>query len=114
MRPTRRQVIWALAASPLVVAPIGYAALRQRPRNFGVVRAGTLYRCGQPTPAVLDRLFAEYGIRTVVSLRPLRDEEEKSDAWEAAACRERGVRHVRVWPPDTTGDNFLARMAEGL
>ena len=96
MPPTRRQALWALAVSPLLAAPIGYAALRSRPRNFGVVRAGALYRCGQPTPAALDRLLAEHDIRTVVSLRPPRDEEEKSDAWEETACREGGAARPRV------------------
>lgn len=37
--------------------------------NFHVVVPGQLYRCGQPSPAMIARLVRQYGIRTVVNLR---------------------------------------------
>jgi protein tyrosine/serine phosphatase len=56
-------------------------------QHLGVVSAGALYRCGQPTPAQLAELVERYSLRTVVSLRGQRDEGDP-DAWEHA---ERGV-----------------------
>ncbi len=37
--------------------------------NVHAVVPGEVYRCGQPTPAGLERLVRRYGIRTVVNLR---------------------------------------------
>ncbi len=37
--------------------------------NFHTVLPGRVYRCAQPTPAALDRIIRQYGIRTVVNLR---------------------------------------------
>ncbi|HPM22847.1 MAG TPA: tyrosine-protein phosphatase [Phycisphaerae bacterium] len=67
-------------------------------QHFGVVAAGTLYRCGQPTPAELTDLIARYGLRTVVSLRGQRDEDDP-DAWERderAVCAAQGVEFVTI------------------
>jgi len=115
MRPTRRQLLWTLTAIPFVTGPLLYAALRPAHlRNFGVVREGVLYRSGQLTPSAFDRVLTEHGIKTVVSFRPIRDEEAKSDAWEEVVCRERGLRHVRTTCGEEAGEAGLNRMAEGF
>lgn len=45
--------------------------------NFHVIIPGHLYRCGQPSPALMARLIRDHGIRTVINLRgdfePLED-----------------------------------------
>lgn len=67
-------------------------------RHFGVVAEGTLYRCGQPTPAELADLIDRVGLRTVVSLRGSRDEDDP-DAWEQAErelCAARNVGFVTI------------------
>lgn len=109
--PTRVQLVLAAAALAVVVAlPVVYAANRiQHARNLRVVEPGALYRCGQLTPAGLDRAIRELGVRTVVTFRAARNPGDKSpDEWEEAFCRERGVRHVRipprVWGADEDGD----------
>lgn len=113
MRPSRRQLLWA-AAAPLVAAPLVYAARRGRPRNFGVVQDGVLYRSGQLTPTAFGRVLTGCGIRTVVTLRPVRDADANPDGWEEEVCRARGVRHVRVAPREEPGYAGLDRMAEGF
>lgn len=66
--------------------------------HYGVVAEGTLYRCGQPTPDQLADLIQRLKLRTVVSLRGLRDEDDP-DAWEQAereVCRAHGVELVTI------------------
>lgn len=67
-------------------------------RHFGVVEEGALYRCGQPTPAELTELIQRHRLRTVISLRGSRGEDEAGD-WEAAerdVCRAHGVEFVSL------------------
>lgn len=67
-------------------------------RHFGIVAEGALYRCGQPTPAQLAELIDQYHLRTVVSLRGTRDEDDP-DAWEQderAICAARGVSFITI------------------
>jgi tyrosine-protein phosphatase SIW14 len=94
MRSKRKWVLVAALVGVGVLAAV--AAWPAKPRNFGVVRPGVLYRSGQLTPAAFDRVLTEHGIRTVVTLRPVRDAESNADTWEEDACRGRGVRYVRV------------------
>lgn len=63
-------------------------------RHHGVVEEGVLYRCGQPTPEQLIRLFEQHALRTVVSLRGARDEEDP-DAWETDERRVCEVHQVQ-------------------
>ncbi len=68
-------------------------------RNFRTVRPGVLYRSGQLSPTGLDLVLRAYRIRTVVTLRTVRDPGRPyPDAWEEAACAARGARHVRILP----------------
>jgi tyrosine-protein phosphatase SIW14 len=94
-------------------------------RNFHTVAPGVLYRSGQLSPTGLDLVLRMYGIRTVVSLRTVRDPARPyPDAWEEGVCTAHGARHVRIvprdWRPDRTGEppasaavrEFLAVMDE--
>ncbi|HEY8506303.1 MAG TPA: tyrosine-protein phosphatase [Gemmataceae bacterium] len=96
-----------LAAVGIVAVPLLYSEHREaHRRNFRVVEDGVLYRSGQLSREGLRRVVAEYGIRTVVSLRyPDEPGEPAPDAAEEAECAALGVRHVRVrprrwWSPD--------------
>jgi len=67
-------------------------------RHFGVVEDGVLYRCGQPTPAELAELIERYRLRTVVSLRGAREEDDP-DRWaeaERVACASKGAEFVTL------------------
>lgn len=67
-------------------------------RHFGIVEEGGLYRCGQPRPDQLERLIADHGLKTIVSLRGTRGDEDP-DAWEAAereVCERHGVAFVSI------------------
>lgn len=67
-------------------------------RHFGVVQEGVLYRCGQPRPAELAGLIERHKLRTVVSLRGARADEDP-DAWEAEereVCARYGVAFITI------------------
>ncbi|MBU0638509.1 MAG: tyrosine-protein phosphatase [Planctomycetes bacterium] len=67
-------------------------------RHYGVVHAGVLYRCGQPTPDQLGELIDRHALRTVVSLRGVRTVADP-DAWEQAergVCQGRNVEFVSL------------------
>lgn len=67
-------------------------------RHFGVVSEGRLYRCGQPRPEQLVELIQRHKLRTVVSLRGAREDEDP-DAWEQderAVCEAHGVEFVTI------------------
>ncbi len=67
---TRRLRIAVALAAVLALAAGGTLWWRATlwPRRFAPVVAGHLYRSGEVTPAQLDRLARDYGIRRVVSL----------------------------------------------
>lgn len=60
----------------------------RRYRNLHTVTPGVLYRCGQLTPAGLERVLHELNIRTLVNLRA-RDAKREHDTtdWEAKLCQ---------------------------
>jgi tyrosine-protein phosphatase SIW14 len=67
-------------------------------RHFGVVEAGALYRCGQPTPTQLRELIQKHGLKTVIALRGSRGEDDP-DSWEGAernVCEEAGIRFLTI------------------
>lgn len=67
-------------------------------RHYGVVAEGRLYRCGQPTPPELEDLIGRLAIRTVVSLRGVRDADDP-DGWEQAeraVCAAHGVAFMPI------------------
>src|SRR4051812_10415424 len=86
----------------LIAAPVVFALRQERDlRNFREVRAGVLYRSGQPSIAGLRRLIREHGIKTVVSLR---DGQSAADRAEEEFCRNEEVLFVRL-PPRSWGDD---------
>jgi len=67
-------------------------------RHYGVVAEGALYRCGQPRPGELADLIRRLGLRTVVSLRGARPDDDR-DAWEQAeraVCAAHNVDFVTI------------------
>jgi tyrosine-protein phosphatase SIW14 len=108
---TRRQVILGVAAGAMVVAtPFVYSEHRKGTiRNLRVVEEGVLYRSGQLSPAGMEQVVRERGIKSVVTLRAAREKGDPSpDAWEESFCAARGLNHYRVvprvWGPDKKGD----------
>jgi tyrosine-protein phosphatase SIW14 len=95
---TRRQIMKWAAASVTPVLALAWSA-DHHTRNFHTVRSGVLYRSGQLTPTGLGTLLRVYGIKTVVTLRGVRDPSRPyPDEWEKDLCAERGARHVRIAP----------------
>jgi protein tyrosine/serine phosphatase len=110
---SRRRVLWTVLGATGLAIPVVYAARRDRLRNFAVVKDGVLYRSGQLTPAGFQRALSEHGIRTAVTLRPLRDPHSNADTWEEEVCQKRGVKHVRLAPHEE-GEAALDEMARGF
>lgn len=110
MSRVRNVVLGTLLILLAAALPVLYGSHRMIDlRNFRVVEDGVLYRSGQLTPAGLERVLHDYGIKTVVTLRTVRDPSKPyPDAWEKDVCEARGLKHVRiiprVWGPDTKGE----------
>ena len=109
--PSRWQFALAAAVLALVAAaPLVYSSHRNTHlRNLRVVEDGVLYRCGQLTPAGMERVLHDQSIKTVVTLRAARQPGQKSpDEWEEVVCAAKGVKFVRivprVWGADETGE----------
>ena len=107
----RWQIVLGTSVMLLAAAvPLVFSASRQlHLRNLRVVEDGVLYRSGQLTPAGLERVLHDYGIKTVVTLRTVRDKSMPyPDAWEKDICEARGLKHVRivprVWGPNEKGE----------
>ena len=107
-----------LVAVALVAVPYVYSEVREQYRkNFRVVEDGVLYRSGQLTPAGLERVIHDYGIKTVVTFRDADPEKspEPPDKWEEGLARKLGINHVRLpvraWVP---GENGLAPADENV
>src|SRR3954463_14348117 len=65
--PLRRVV---LCAAVLVFAPLALEAYSVMfGGNFHTTVPGKIYRCSQPSTAELERMIADYAIRTVINLR---------------------------------------------
>jgi tyrosine-protein phosphatase SIW14 len=90
---------WVLAVA-IPGVPVAYASHRMTTwRHYRVVDEGRLYRSGQLTPQVLDRVIHDQGIRTVVCLRALsRAGDTTPENAEEHWCAGRGVRYVRLDP----------------
>ena len=115
MRLGRRNLIWWSVAALVFTAAVSYAAYRPaRLRNFGVVKDDVLLRSGQLTPNGLKRALQEGRIKSVVTLRPVRDQESNPDTWEEELCKAHGVNYFRCSPGEGSGEEGLNRMAEGF
>lgn len=94
-------VAGALLLAGLVVGvPLAYRShTSTKYRNFRVVEPDVLYRSGQMSAAGLASTVEQYGIKTVISLRELRDDGKPSpDSDEVTYCHEHGIRHVILSP----------------
>ncbi len=83
----------------ILATPFVYSRQRDKHlRNFRVVEEGVLYRSAQLSPAGLDRIVHDYGIRTIVSFRDAEEGKttEPPDKWEEEFCRKVGVNYVRI------------------
>jgi protein tyrosine phosphatase len=103
-------------------SPVVYSNWRERDvRNFRIVQDDVLYRSAQLSPAGLQQIVREYGIRTVVSFRYAdHGAIEPPDLWEEGLCADWNVNYIRiqpdVWRPSDGGvvpaqhgvDQFLA------
>jgi len=95
-----RATIGLLLAVAIPGIPVAYASHRLTTwRHFRVVEQGRLYRSGQFTPAVLDRVIHDHGIKTIVCLRSLaREGDTTPENAEELWCADRGIRYVRFNP----------------
>src|SRR5687768_8288142 len=83
----------AVVAVSLFAVPYTYSEVReQHLRNFRVVEDGVLYRSAQLSPAGLERVVHDYGIRTIVSFRDAEEGKsvEPPDKWEEGMAQRLG------------------------
>ena len=89
MRPRKRRLWLITALVGVVVLATAAVAWQQRasrlPKRFAAVVQGQLYRSGSVTPAQLERLCRDYGIRRVICL--LNDQAPQTHAERDAAER---------------------------
>lgn len=110
--PTRWQIVLAGVVLALIVAaPLVYSSHQgYHLRNLRVVEDGVLYRSGQLSPAGLERVCHDCGIKTVVTLRAFARHpgDSPQDAWEEVFCAAHGLKHIRivprVWGADEAGE----------
>lgn len=82
-------------------------------RNLHTVEPGVLYRSGQLTQTGLKYALRRHRIKTVVTLRTVRDADRPfPDDWEADVCAEYGARHVRIVPRPWAVDGAGERPAD--
>ena len=107
MRRVGAAVGAVLLAGLVIGVPLGYRSFTStKYRNFRVVEPGVLYRSGQMSASGLASTVEQYGIKTVISLRELRDDGKPSpDSDEVTFCHEHGVRHVILSPAKWVGIN---------
>src|SRR4051812_27358731 len=110
MRHVTRMLLGTGVVLLVGAVPVLYSSHQQTNfRNFHVVEDAVLYRSGQLSRPVFERVVTEYRIKTVITLRTTRDPGRPfPDEWERDVCEARGVRHVRivplVWTPDEHGE----------
>lgn len=89
MRPRKRCLWLIILLAGVVVLTSAAVVWQQRasrlPKRFAAVVQGQLYRSGSVTPAQLERLCRDYGIRHVICL--LNDQAPQTQAERAAAER---------------------------
>jgi tyrosine-protein phosphatase SIW14 len=105
MRSILSLILGTVIASLVIVAPFSYKHWHDHDyRNLHVVEDGVLYRSGQLPLARLQKVVANYGIRTVISLR---DDDKPTDQDEAWWVKAKGLKFVRIpprlWWPDANG-----------
>lgn len=81
------------------------------PRNFGVVKAGAIYRSGRLTSPVLRQLHEDYHLRTIIDLSAFEPQYPEAD--EQQLADELGIERFRFsLVGDGTGDpnNYVAAL----
>ncbi len=74
------------------------------PRRWGVVVPGVVYRSGQLSPALIEKMLAKHGIQQVVDFNDLESDSPEQQA-EIQACENLGISHTRFpLSGDGTGD----------
>lgn len=102
----RRRLVIVIALSAILLAG-GVVAWRQEfvPRHFQVVQAGVLYRSAVLPPRQLQRVLADYAIRTVVNLRSPSENREDWHGSQGKVCRASGARCLDIpLEPETPPD----------
>ncbi len=95
----------ALMLAAVVGVPVVYRShMSTKYRNFRVVEPGVLYRSGQMSVEGLASTVAQYGVKTVVTLRDARDDGRKPDTAEDDWCASHGVKHVTLSPANWHDD----------
>jgi tyrosine-protein phosphatase SIW14 len=104
-----RACVGLVLAVAIPGVPAAYASHRLTAwRHFRVVEEGRLYRSGQLTPAVLERVIHDHGIKTIVCLRSVaREGDTTLENAEELWCADRDVRYVRLNP--TAWDSAAGR-----
>ena len=106
----RRSRVWVVILVVPAAAALALAwAEDHHLRNFRPVEPGVLYRSGQLTPTGLKYAIRRHRIRTVVTLRTVREPGAPYlDGWEEDVCAARGARHLRIvpraWDVDEKGE----------
>ena len=101
-------IVGAVLVAVLIVGvPLAYRSYTStKYRNFRVVRPDVLYRSGQMSGSGLASTVEQYGIKTVVSLRDIRDDGKPApDKDEVAYCAAHGIRHVVLSPANWASVN---------
>lgn len=102
----RRGIALVLTAVFALGVILLLAALWRRARidNFSEVVPARIYRSGQPRTAQWDKLYNQFALRTVLSLRETNDLPEVMSI-EKSTCERLGIRFVNVpMPGDGLGD----------
>ena len=97
-------------AGAAVTPPVVMSWQMKHTRHFAAVRAGVLYRSGQPTVAGLTRILHDHHIRTIICLR----EESESTRAEAVWCARNEVQFHRITPRNWDGPPGNAAVDEPL
>ena len=99
----------------IVGAPLLYRLIENREfRNFRTVREGVLYRSGQLSLDAFDRIAHDYGIRTVISLRPALPGQLPPDWKEEEFCHHQDIKYIRLPPKHWWGENGPAPADENV
>lgn len=88
----RFALVTIISVSGLLSSGVGYFAYLKATGNFHVVEAGRVYRSAQMSESELNRMIAQYGIRSVLNLRGA----YPGEAWydnEVAVSRANGIDH---------------------
>ncbi len=83
-------------------------------RNFRTVHDGVLYRSGQLSLDGFERIWHDYGIRTVISLRPALPGQRPPDWEEEQFCRDKDIFYFRLPPKHWAAESGPAPADENV